>query len=57
MAQAKLVVTAMPKGTKLVNDKRKGATVDVAVGAKFTRLAPVPTATGLPMCPAPSETP
>jgi len=57
VAQAKLVASALPKGTKLVNDKRKGATVDVAVGAKFTRLAPVPTATRLPTCPAPSETP
>ena len=57
VGQAKLVATAMPKGTTLVNDKRKDATVDVAVGAKFTRLAPVPTATRLPMCPAPSETP
>ena len=57
VAQAKLVMTATPKGTKLVNDNRKGATVDVAVGAAFTRLTPVPTATGLPMCQAPSETP
>ena len=54
--QAKLVATALPKGTKLVNDKRKGATVDVALGAKYTRLAPVPTATGLPTCAPPSET-
>jgi hypothetical protein len=53
-AQAKLVASAMPKGVKVVNDKRKGATVDVAVGAKFTRLAPLPTATRLPVCPAPS---
>ena len=57
VGQAKLVASAMPKGTKLVNDKRKGAVVDVALGAKFTGLAPAPTATGLPMCPAPSETP
>ena len=33
-------LTAMPKGTELVNDKRKGATVDVAVGAKFTPPRP-----------------
>ena len=53
-ARAKLVASQMPKGVKVVNDKRKGPTVDVAVGAKFTRLSPVPTASGLPMCPAPS---
>lgn len=57
VAQAKLVATALPQGTTLVDDKRKGATVDVAVGAKFTRLAPVSAATGLPTCPPPSETP
>ena len=57
VGQAKLVATALPKGTTLVADKRKGATVDVAVGAKFTRLAPVRPATGLPTCPPPSETP
>ena len=55
--QAELVATALPKGTKLVNDKRKSATVDVALGAKYTRLAPVPTATGLPTCGQPDETP
>ena len=57
VAQAKLVASALPKGTKLVNDKRKAATVDVALGAKYTRLAPVPTATGLPPCSLPTETP
>ena len=57
VAQAKLVASALPKGTKLVNDKRKGTTVDVALGAKYTRLAPVPSATGLPTCPPPGETP
>jgi len=56
VAQAKLVASSLPKGTKVVADKRKGAAVDVALGAKFTGLAPVPTATGLPMCPAPSAT-
>ena len=55
VTQAKLVASAMPKGTKIVNDKRRGNVVDVAVGVKFTRLVPAPTATGLPMCPAPSE--
>jgi len=29
--------------------------VDVALGAKFTNLPPVPTATAPPMCPAPSD--
>ena len=53
-AQAKLLRTALPKGTTLVKDKRKGATVDLALGAKFTTLTPVPTTTALPMCPAPS---
>jgi len=53
-AQAKLLRTSLPKGTVLVNDKRKVATVDLAVGPKYTTLAPVPTTTALPMCPAPS---
>ena len=54
-AQAKLLRTSLPKGTTIVVDKRKGTGVDVALGAKFTNLAPVPTASALPMCPAPSE--
>ena len=53
-AQAKLLRTAMPKGTTLVKDKRKAVTVDLALGAKYTTLAPVPTTTAMPMCPAPS---
>ena len=53
-AQAKLVRTSMPKGTALVKDKRKSVVVDLALGAKFTTLAPVPTTTALPMCAAPS---
>lgn len=53
-AQAKLVLTVMPEGTALVNDKRKGAVVDVALGTKFERLAPQPTASALPRCPAPT---
>ena len=53
-AQAKLLRTSMPKGTTLVKDKRKVVTVDLALGAKFTTLSPVPTSTALPMCPAPS---
>jgi hypothetical protein len=55
-AGAKLVLTVMPKGTKLYNDKRKGAKLDVVLGTKFTSLLPVVAAspTGLPTCPAPS---
>lgn len=53
-AQAGLVRSALPKGTVIVVDKRKGATVDVALGAKFTALAPAVTASGLPTCPAPT---
>ena len=53
-AQAKLLRTSMPKGTTLVNDKRKVVIVDLALGPKFTTLAPVPTSTALPMCAAPS---
>jgi len=53
-AQAKLLRTSMPKGTTLVKDKRKVVTVDLALGPKFTTLAPVPTSTALPMCAAPS---
>ena len=53
-AQAKLLRSTLPKGTTLVKDKRKVATVDLALGAKYTTLAPVPTRTAMPMCPAPS---
>ena len=53
-AQAKLLRTSLPKGTTLVKDKRKVVTVDLALGAKYTTLAPVPTTTAMPMCPAPS---
>jgi hypothetical protein len=55
-AQAGLVLSTMPKGSVIVVDKRKGATVDVALGAKYTALAPVSTASGLPTCPAPTTT-
>lgn len=54
LAQAKLLQSTLPKGTVLFADKRKGATVDVALGAKYTSLAPAATASGLPTCPAPS---
>jgi hypothetical protein len=53
-AQAKLLLTSQPKGTALLKDKRAGATVDLALGQKYTTLAPVPTTTAMPMCPAPS---
>lgn len=53
-AHAKLLQTSLPKGTTLVKDKRAVTTVDLALGAKFTALAPAPTATALPMCPSPS---
>jgi hypothetical protein len=53
-ARAKLLRTSLPKGTAMVKDKRKVVTVDLALGAKFTKLAPVPTATPRPTCPAPS---
>ena len=53
-AQAKLLRSSMPKGTTVVNDKRKAVTVDLALGPKFTSLAPVPTTTAMPMCPAPA---
>ncbi len=53
-AHAKLLRTALPKGTALFKDKRKTVVVDLAVGPKYTSLAPVPTTTTLPMCPAPS---
>jgi hypothetical protein len=54
-AQAALLRTALPNGTTVVQDKRKGATVDVALGAKWTRPAPIRTTGALPMCPAPTE--
>lgn len=53
-AQAGLLRSALPEGTVVVVDQRKGATVDVALGAKFTSLAPAVTASGLPTCPAPT---
>ncbi|HSF98071.1 MAG TPA: LytR C-terminal domain-containing protein [Ornithinibacter sp.] len=53
-AQAGLLLSALPEGTVIVVDQRKGATVDVALGAKYTSLAPVATASGLPTCPAPT---
>ena len=54
-AQAALLRTALPNGTTVVQDKRKGATIDVALGAKWTRPAPIRTTDALPMCPAPTE--
>jgi hypothetical protein len=53
-AHAVLLRTSLPKGTTMFKDKRKTFVVDLAVGPKYTTLAPVPTTTALPMCPAPS---
>ena len=52
-AQAKLLLSTLPEGATAVADKRKGAVVDVALGAKFTKLRAV-SQDALPMCPAPS---
>lgn len=54
---AALVVPLGGKGTKQVADKRKGTTVDLVLGNSFATLAPAPTSTGKPMCPAPSSSP
>lgn len=51
---ASVVLRVMPKGTKGVAVSRADATVDVALGAGFRTLLPLPVETGLPMCPAPS---
>ena len=53
-AHAKLLRTSLPKGTALVKDKRAVATVDLALGPKYTTLAPLPSTTAMPMCPPPS---
>jgi hypothetical protein len=53
-AHAKLLRTSLPKGTVLVKDKRAVATVDLALGPKYTTLAPLPSTTAMPMCPPPS---
>ena len=55
-AHAQLVLSALPKGATAVADKRKGAVVDVALGAKFTTLPPA-TSDELPMCAPPSQSP
>ncbi|WP_392543359.1 LytR C-terminal domain-containing protein [Oryzobacter telluris] len=54
-ATASLVRGAFPDGTKTFQDKRKDTSVDVALGAKYTRLVPVPSVAATPMCPAPTE--
>ncbi|MGL5866157.1 MAG: LytR C-terminal domain-containing protein [Dermatophilaceae bacterium] len=54
-AQAKLVLSAMPTGTTMIKDARTGTGVDVALGARFTGLAPATSATAPPTCPAPSS--
>lgn len=56
-AAAKLVASVMPSGTKVVADKRKDTTVDIALGTKFKTLKPAAAPTQqLPMCPDPSAT-
>ncbi|MEO6790779.1 MAG: LytR C-terminal domain-containing protein [Ornithinibacter sp.] len=55
--RAKLVQGNLQKGATLVKDKRKDASVDLAVGTKFSALVPVPSPSGPPMCPAPSVSP
>ncbi|MFW5470800.1 LytR C-terminal domain-containing protein [Knoellia sp. CPCC 206435] len=54
-SRAKLLLPLGGKGTTQLADKRKGAVVDLVVGAKFTTLAPAPSASGPPMCPAPTS--
>lgn len=56
-AHARLVAPLTGRGTAQVDDKRKDATIDLVLGNAFTTLAPTPTPTGLPMCPAPDSTP
>lgn len=51
---AQLVVPLGGKGTTQLQDKREGTTVDLVLGAAFSKLAAGPKATGPPMCPAPS---
>ncbi len=53
-AAAELVAAVMPKGTTVVADKRKDATVDIALGTTFKTLLPATEPTGAPMCPAPT---
>lgn len=52
-AQAELVLETVGKGGQVVKDKRKGASVDLVLGKKFTALIPLPTP-ALPACPPPS---
>ena len=54
-SRAQLLLPLGGKGTTQLADKRKGAVVDLVVGAKFTTLAPAPSASGPPMCPAPTS--
>ncbi len=54
-AAAELVAAVMPEGTTVVADKRKDATVDIALGTTFKTLLPATEPTGAPMCPAPTE--
>lgn len=54
-SRATLLVPLGGKGTTQLADKRKGAVVDLVIGAKFTALAAAPRPSGLPTCPAPTR--
>ncbi|MBK9476981.1 MAG: LytR C-terminal domain-containing protein [Tetrasphaera sp.] len=54
LANAKLLLTVLPKGVTGVKDARKDASVDLVLGQKWSALPPAPSSTQLPMCPAPS---
>lgn len=56
-ARATLVRSNLQKGAALVKDTRKDASVDLALGTKFTALLPTPSASGPPMCPNPLVSP
>lgn len=49
-AGADLIVAAVGKGAKTLQDKRKDASVDLVLGRTFTKLGPLPSPTGLPVC-------
>lgn len=53
-AGADLIVAAIGKGATTKQDQRKDATVDLVLGDAFTKLGPLPSPSGLPVCPAPA---
>lgn len=53
-SRAAIVTPLGGKGTAVVADKRKDASVDLVLGTGFTTLGPAPKPSGKPMCPAPS---